>query len=99
MCGINGFLSFGNSIDNGKAFVDGKNTCISHRGPDDKGYWATEDRKLHFGHLRLSIIDLSPAGHQPMITAAGTVMAILLLSGRESIPSWFGIEWKWHRNT
>lgn len=74
MCGINGFLSFGNSIDNGKAFVDGMNTCISHRGPDDKGYWATEDRKLHFGHLRLSIIDLSPAGHQPMITATGTAI-------------------------
>ena len=67
MCGINGIVSFGSSIDNGKELVAAMNTAIAHRGPDDLGYWADEQRKVHFGHLRLSIIDLSPAGHQPIM--------------------------------
>ncbi|MBL0102469.1 MAG: asparagine synthase (glutamine-hydrolyzing) [Bacteroidetes bacterium] len=74
MCGINGILSFGNGIEEGRALINSMNTAIRHRGPDDQGYWSTENRKLHFGHLRLSIIDLSPAGHQPMITSNGTVI-------------------------
>ena len=74
MCGINGIVSFGSSIDNGKELVAAMNTAIAHRGPDDLGYWADEQRKVHFGHLRLSIIDLSPAGHQPMISANGNVI-------------------------
>lgn len=74
MCGINGIFSFGEGIESGKELIDAMNLATAHRGPDDHGYWATDDRKLHFGHLRLSIIDLSPAGHQPMITASGTVI-------------------------
>ena len=74
MCGINCIVSFGSSIDNGKELVAAMNTAIAHRGPDDLGYWAYEQRKVHFGHLRLSIIDLSPAGHQPMISANGNVI-------------------------
>jgi asparagine synthase (glutamine-hydrolysing) len=40
--------------------------ALAHRGPDGHGYWQDEDHKVLFGHRRLSIIDLSPAGHQPM---------------------------------
>jgi asparagine synthase (glutamine-hydrolysing) len=43
--------------------------AIVHRGPDDRGNW--NDGRLALGHLRLSIIDLSRNGHQPMLTASG----------------------------
>lgn len=44
---------------------------ITHRGPDDRGVWINTKSKLAFGHRRLSIIDLSPQGHQPMTSADG----------------------------
>ena len=39
---------------------------MTHRGPDDAGEWWSEDGQVGLAHRRLSIIDLSPAGHQPM---------------------------------
>jgi asparagine synthase (glutamine-hydrolysing) len=42
-----------------------------HRGPDDEGAWAEPESGVAFGHRRLSIIDLSPAGHQPMRSRSG----------------------------
>ena len=40
---------------------------IAHRGPDDRGLWSSPNGVCALGHARLSIIDLSPAGHQPML--------------------------------
>lgn len=49
---------------------------LGHRGPDDHGTWADIERGVSLGHARLSIIDLSPAGHQPMLSGDGaTVLA------------------------
>jgi asparagine synthase (glutamine-hydrolysing) len=44
---------------------------ISHRGPDDMGLWTDQEAGVHLGHRRLSIVDLSPSGHQPMVSANG----------------------------
>ena len=44
---------------------------LQHRGPDDAGVWLNEEGSLALAHRRLSIVDLSPAGHQPMISPCG----------------------------
>jgi asparagine synthase (glutamine-hydrolysing) len=44
---------------------------LTHRGPDDEGQWISDDGRMALGQRRLSIIDLSPAGHQPMVSASG----------------------------
>lgn len=64
MCGINGIVKF-NKEKVSRAEVDLMNQEIKHRGPDDQGIFL--DDNIGLGHLRLSIIDLSPKGHQPMI--------------------------------
>ena len=46
---------------------------MPHRGPDDAGTWVSDDRRVAFGHRRLSIVDLSAAGHQPMTNEDGTL--------------------------
>jgi asparagine synthase (glutamine-hydrolysing) len=64
MCGIAGWC--GRNFE-GDAGVGQMVQRIRHRGPDDFGLWFSPDRGCILGHARLSIIDLSPAGHQPMI--------------------------------
>ena len=64
MCGIIGFAS-NKKIANKKWLSIGRDAMI-HRGPDDAGEWWSDDGKVGFGHRRLSIVDLSKFGHQPM---------------------------------
>ncbi|MHB8111271.1 MAG: asparagine synthase (glutamine-hydrolyzing) [Syntrophorhabdaceae bacterium] len=64
MCGIIGVAS-GNPASDRSWLVAGRD-AISHRGPDDAGEWWSADGCVGLGHRRLAIIDLSPAGHQPM---------------------------------
>ena len=63
MCGINGILGLSDTLL-AKQKVQAMNTAMKHRGPDDDGLFA--EGKIVLGHRRLSIIDLSSAGHQPM---------------------------------
>ncbi len=65
MCGIVGEVSWKDCV-NSQA-VNTLVTGISHRGPDDRGLWLSSTSACALGHARLSIVDLSPAGHQPMI--------------------------------
>lgn len=73
MCGISGFFdSRSNSHLTGDDFaaqVTRMTDAIIYRGPDDSGIWVEPQRGLALGHRRLSILDLSPAGHQPMHSA------------------------------
>ena len=61
MCGIAGMVSVGR-VD--RSVLEGMTRAIAHRGPDDSGLWIDEEVGVGFGHRRLSIVDLSPAGHQ-----------------------------------
>jgi asparagine synthase (glutamine-hydrolysing) len=73
MCGINGIFNFNtNGTMNTASMVKEMNRLIRHRGPDDSGVWLRDDGLICLGHQRLSIIDLSPAGHQPMQGPAGS---------------------------
>ncbi len=68
MCGIVGYW------DNKEAnvsVIEKMASKIQHRGPDDVGIWLNKDVDLALAHRRLSIIDLSPAGHQPMHSPCG----------------------------
>lgn len=65
MCGITGKISFaGFEIES--SHLKAMNSAIVHRGPNDTGVYISPDQTVGLGHQRLSIIDLSPAGHQPM---------------------------------
>jgi asparagine synthase (glutamine-hydrolysing) len=66
MCGIWGRVSNAGHLDR-FALFETQIDCMQHRGPDDSGFWLSPDRRVALGHRRLSIIDLSPAGHQPML--------------------------------
>ena len=69
MCGIAGFVD--------PRTPDLEEACramaraLAHRGPDDAGYYVQRDIGLGLSHRRLAVVDLSPAGHQPMKSAGG----------------------------
>ncbi len=71
MCGITGFLDKvpSKSRDELARLVTHMSDCIRHRGPDDEGIWCDETAGLALGFRRLAILDLSPTGRQPMLSA------------------------------
>ena len=72
MCGIAGALAFTDDFAADAATVRRMADTLRHRGPDDAGARAMDDGRVALAHRRLSIIDLSPAGHQPMANEDGT---------------------------
>jgi asparagine synthase (glutamine-hydrolysing) len=103
MCGIAGILS-------SKPVAAGTLTAMTdrlrHRGPDDEGVWIDDSGQVGFGQRRLAIIDLSPAGHQPMESADGRF--VLSYNGeiynhaeiRREIDGQFGPQpWRGHSDT
>lgn len=68
MCGLAGYVRRGGDAD--PALVEKMLARLGHRGPDGRGLWAR--REVALGHTRLSILDLSERGHQPMLTPDAT---------------------------
>ena len=73
MCGLTGFLNAEArpSAEEARKIAEGMNARLLHRGPDDAGIWLDPDQGMALAHRRLSILDLSSAGHQPMISPSG----------------------------
>ena len=61
MCGLCGFAG-----DHRPSLLEEMTRSMAHRGPNDNGLWFDRESGVGLGHCRLSIIDLSPSGHQPM---------------------------------
>jgi asparagine synthase (glutamine-hydrolysing) len=78
MCGLVGFwqLKSGDTRDTLSAYIDKMSQTIAHRGPDSKGIWVDESMGLALGHCRLSILDLSSAGDQPMTSCCERFVVI-----------------------
>src|SRR5689334_1826485 len=68
MCGISGTAGFA-----APDLLARMTACIAHRGPDDVGTYISPDCTIGLGNRRLSILDLSPAGHMPMSNEDGSV--------------------------
>ncbi len=73
MCGIAGFC---NLKRHWKENIDNMNQRMFHRGPDAVGVWSREDHGVVLGHRRLSIVDLTPSGAQPMESHSGRFIMV-----------------------
>lgn len=106
MCGIVGFLVPASSGEAALAALAEKmSACLAHRGPDDSGVWVDEMAGLALGFRRLSILDLSPAGHQPMVSHCGRYVITFngeiynYLDIRAELEAFGSVEWRGHSDT
>lgn len=78
MCGVAGFVDFHAVTDlaSGANILNIMSDLIAHRGPDDSGKWMDEQEGVFLAHRRLSINDLSSAGHQPMVSNSGRYVIV-----------------------
>lgn len=78
MCGIAGYLRPNDwqNAEKSKETLIQMAAAISSRGPDDFGVWQNETGSVGLAHRRLSVVDLSPAGHQPMISSSGRYVMV-----------------------
>jgi len=74
MCGISGFFNIGG--DSAKHLLERLNDAHIHRGPDDADIWFSPEKLVGLAHRRLSIVDLTPLGRQPMSSASGRYLTI-----------------------
>jgi asparagine synthase (glutamine-hydrolysing) len=106
MCGIAGFVAMTLPDDQSNAAIRAMTAAIAHRGPDDDGHWYDPEAGIALGHRRLAIVDLSPAGHQPMTSSSGRFITVF--NGeiynfeelrRELDASGFAPAWRGHSDT
>src|SRR5438445_8056817 len=76
MCGITGLLRPSASGEELETAVRPMIGALVHRGPDDEGAWVDPETGAALGFRRLAILDLSPAGHQPMLSACGRYVMV-----------------------
>jgi len=103
MCGFAGFLGYGDlRPEDAQSVVIRMGDAIAHRGPDDFDVWRDDPAQVVLVHRRLSILDLSPAGHQPMLSPSERF--VIALNGelynhlelRHALPS---VTWRGHSDT
>lgn len=70
-------MGVGPRLDETRAVLRRMTDQLEHRGPDDEGYWIDPDAGVALGHRRLSIVDLSETGHQPMHSGSGKYVTVL----------------------
>ncbi|OPY15548.1 MAG: Asparagine synthetase (glutamine-hydrolyzing) 1 [Syntrophus sp. PtaB.Bin001] len=106
MCGIAGFFNpRGFSSDSASTMIQRMADRLAHRGPDDTGEWVDGEAGIALGHRRLSILDLSLAGHQPMISKSGSFVLIFNgeiynhLAIRKEIDAFDTVRWHGHSDT
>lgn len=105
MCGLTGFWTTPRPAERLAEIACRMRDTLIHRGPDDAGVWVDEQAGLALAHRRLAIIDLSPAGHQPMVSASGRF--VIVFNGeiynhaalRESLSRQGTIRWRGHSDT
>ena len=101
MCGIAGYWSANGGAVDASPLAD----ALTHRGPDDSGAWADESAGIALSHRRLAIIDLSPAGHQPMTSPDGRFVTVFNgeiynhLDLRRELEAEQSINWRGHSDT
>ena len=78
MCGLAGFFDPQQALDTAAhaEIITEMSQTLSHRGPDDAGTWCDPDAGVALGFRRLAIIDLSPQGHQPMLSHCGRYVVV-----------------------
>ncbi|WP_394752365.1 asparagine synthase (glutamine-hydrolyzing) [Crenothrix sp.] len=106
MCGLTGFWQTTHfSTDTAYAVAEQMAQRIIHRGPDDAGVWVDESSGVALAHRRLAIVDLSPAGHQPMLSTSGRYVLVFNgeiynhLSLREELDKINVGQWRGHSDT
>ena len=100
MCGFAGIFAPHRALD--ESLLQRMGNAIAHRGPDDSGQWLDAQAGVGLAHRRLSIVDLSPAGHQPMLSHS--TRYVIAFNGeiynhnamRASLP---GVAWRGHSDT
>ncbi len=100
MCGIAGMMSYRGTEYS--RIVSGMAERIRYRGPDNSGVWGDSNYGLALGHVRLSILDLSPAGHQPMESASGRYIIVFngeIYNHLELRGQLAGLSWRGHSDT
>ena len=87
MCGIVGLWDTRHNLDavTADAAIQHMMRTLFHRGPDDEGFFQDEIAGIALGFRRLSIVDLSPHGHQPMTSVSGEAPMVTSLIGRSAL--------------
>lgn len=106
MCGIVGFFQpYGFDDQEARQLAIKAADALEHRGPDDCGEWVDGEVGIALAHRRLSILDLTPTGHQPMMSSSGRY--VLIFNGeiynhlviRKELDAFDKVSWRGHSDT
>ncbi len=105
MCGLAGFFTKSSLNFDSAEFLTEMGRSLVHRGPDDEGVWMNPDEGIGLAHQRLSVIDLTPEGRQPMVSASGRYVIAYngeiynFLELRKKIDRTGSYPWRGHSDT